>query len=446
MKYKISMVSLGCSKNLIDSEQMIGVLKGKDYEVTEDQSEADIIVVNTCGFIDKAKEESIETILEAAGQKETGNCKCIIVAGCLSERYREELLDEIPEVDGVLGTGNIVEIAEIVERSLNGERVSRFGDVDADYFEDSKRVITTPSYSAYIKISEGCDNFCTYCIIPKLRGKYRSRKMESVLEEAKLLAESGTKELILIAQDTSKYGIDLYGEYNLPKLLDELQKIEGIEWIRILYIYPETFTDELIDAMARNTKVANYVDLPIQHINDSVLKLMNRKTDKQSITALIEKLRNRIPDIVIRTTLIVGFPGEGESEFEELKEYVREIKFDRLGVFAYSQEEGTPAAKMSNQVDEDEKEKRQFEIMEIQKNISEEKSRANVGRIFDVLIEEKIEEGVYIGRTYMDSPEIDGLVYVHTGSELEIGNFEKVKVKDALEYDLIGDVWDELSE
>lgn len=445
MKHKISMVSLGCSKNLIDSEQMIGVLKGKDYEVTEDHSEADIIVVNTCGFIDKAKEESIDTILEAAEQKVHGKCKCLIVAGCLSERYREELLDEIPEVDGVLGTGNIVEIAEIVEKSLSGERVSKFGDVDADYFEDSKRVITTPSHSAYIKISEGCDNFCTYCIIPKLRGKYRSRKMESILDEARELAESGTKELILIAQDTSKYGMDLYGEYRLPELLDELEKLEGIEWIRILYIYPETFTDELVDAIARNSKVAKYVDIPIQHINDRVLKLMNRKTDKDSITALVEKLRSRVEGIVIRTTLIVGFPGEGEAEFRELKDYVAEMKFDRLGVFAYSQEEDTPAAKMADQVDEKVKEQRQLEVMKVQKDISEEKSRSNIGRKFRVLLEEKVEEGVYLGRTYMDSPEIDGLVYVHSDRELEIGDFQEVIVKDALEYDLIGDVVDELS-
>lgn len=445
MTYKISMVSLGCSKNLIDSEQMIGVLKGKDYEVTEDHSEADIIVVNTCGFIDKAKEESIDTILEAAEQKVHGKCKCLIVAGCLSERYREELLDEIPEVDGVLGTGNIVEIAEIVEKSLAGERISKFGDVDADYFEDSKRVITTPSHSAYIKISEGCDNLCTYCIIPKLRGKYRSRKIESILDEARELAESGTKELILIAQDTSKYGMDLYGDYRLPELLDEIQKLEGIEWIRILYIYPETFTDELVDAIARNSKVAKYVDIPIQHINDRVLKLMNRKTDKASITALVEKLRSKVEDIVIRTTLIVGFPGEGDAEFRELKDYVGEMKFDRLGVFAYSQEEDTPAAKMKDQVDEQVKEQRQLEVMKVQKDISEEKSRAKVGRKFRVLVEEKVEDGVYLGRTYMDSPEIDGLVYVHSDRELEIGEFQTVIVKDALEYDLIGDVADELS-
>lgn len=445
MTYKISMVSLGCSKNLIDSEQMIGVLKGKDYEVTEDHSEADIIVVNTCGFIDKAKEESIDTILEAAEQKAHGKCKCLIVAGCLSERYREELLDEIPEVDGVLGTGNIVEIAEIVEKSLAGERVSKFGDVDADYFEDSKRVISTPSHSAYIKISEGCDNLCTYCIIPKLRGKYRSRKIESILDEARGLAESGTKELILIAQDTSKYGMDLYGEYRLPELLDELQKLEGIEWIRILYIYPETFTDELVDAIARNSKVAKYVDIPIQHINDRVLKLMNRKTDKSSITALVEKLRSKVEGIVIRTTLIVGFPGEEEDEFRELKDYVGEMKFDRLGVFAYSQEEDTPAAKMKDQVDEEVKEQRQLEVMKVQKDISEEKSRSNIGRKFRVLIEEKVEDGVYLGRTYMDSPEIDGLVYVHSDRKLEIGEFQTVIVKDALEYDLIGDVADELS-
>lgn len=445
MKLKISVVSLGCSKNLIDSEQMIGVLKDKEYEVTEDQSDADIIVVNTCGFIDKAKEESIDVILEAAEYKKTGSCKCLIGAGCLSERYREELLDEIPEVDGVLGTGNIVEISDIIDEALKGNRVFKYGNVDNDYFEEAKRVITTPAHSAYIKISEGCDNFCTYCIIPKLRGKYRSRKVESIIEEAKLLAEAGTKELILIAQDTSKYGLDLYKDYKLPHLLDELQKIKGIKWIRMLYLYPETFTDELIFAIKRNDKVANYVDIPIQHINDSVLKRMNRKTNKQSITQLVNKLRKEIPDIVIRTTLIVGFPGETEEEFNELKQYVLDMKFDRLGVFSYSKEEDTPAAKMSGQVEESVKEKRQLEIMELQKEISLEKNKSKVNKVFEVLIEESVEKGVYIGRTYMDSPEIDGLVYVHTDKALEIGNFVKVAVKDSLEYDLIGDVVDEFS-
>lgn len=441
--YKISMVSLGCSKNLIDSELMMGILKDKEYEVTENCEEADIIIVNTCGFIDKAKEESINTILEVAEFKNSGRCKCIIVAGCLTERYREEILNELPEVDAILGTGNIEEIAEIVEKALEGERVAQFGDINTDYQENIDRTVTTPGYTSYIKISEGCDNHCTYCIIPKLRGKYRSRTMESVIEEAENLAENGTKEIILIAQDTSKYGIDIYGEFKLPELLDRLNEIEGLKWVRILYIYPETFTDELIAAMKRNEKVVHYVDIPIQHISDRILKLMNRDTDKASITALIKKLRKEIPDIAIRTTLIVGFPGETEEDFEELREYVIKTRFNRLGVFTYSREEDTPADRLPGHLDDEIKEQRQIEIMKEQEEISRELSAESIGKTYDVLIEEYVEDGLYIGRTYMDSPEIDGIVYVDSMNELEIGNFVKVKIKDALEYDLIGDVEDE---
>lgn len=441
--YKISMVSLGCSKNLIDSELMMGILKDKEYEVTENCEEADIIIVNTCGFIDKAKEESINTILEVAEFKNSGRCKCIIVAGCLTERYREEILNELPEVDAILGTGNIEEIAEIVEKALEGERVAQFGDINTDYQENIDRTVTTPGYTSYIKISEGCDNHCTYCIIPKLRGKYRSRTMESVIEEAENLAENGTKEIILIAQDTSKYGIDIYGEFKLPELLDRLNEIEGLKWVRILYIYPETFTDELIAAMKRNEKVVHYVDIPIQHISDRILKLMNRDTDKASITALIKKLRKEIPDIAIRTTLIVGFPGETEEDFEELREYVIKTRFNRLGVFTYSREEDTPADRLPGHLDDEIKEQRQIEIMKEQEEISKELSAESIGKTYDVLIEEYVEDGLYIGRTYMDSPEIDGIVYVDSMNELEIGNFVKVKIKDALEYDLIGDVEDE---
>lgn len=446
MRYNISVVSLGCSKNLIDSELMLGILKEREYNVTENLEEADIIIINTCGFIDKAKEESIDTILDAARYKEEGRCKSLIVAGCLTERYREELMDELPEVDGILGTGNIEEIADIIDKALGGERVSRFGSIDVDYSENVKRSVTTPGYTAYLKIAEGCDNYCTYCIIPKLRGKYRSRSMESIIDEAKELASGGTKELILIAQDTSKYGTDLYGDYKLPQLLDELNAIPGIEWIRILYIYPETFTDELIASMKRNDKVVKYVDIPIQHISDSILKKMNRQTDKQSITRLIDKLRSEIEGIAIRTTLIVGFPGETEEDFEELKAYVEAMRFNRLGVFAYSREEDTPADKLPGHIDQEVKEKRQVEIMKIQEQISKEIERSFVGKTYDVLIEEFVEDGLYIGRTYMDSPEIDGIVYVDSDSELEIGAFVKVKIRDSLEYDLIGDVEDELSE
>ncbi len=444
--YRISVVSLGCSKNLIDSELMMGILKEKEYEITEDYSEADIIIVNTCGFIDQAKEESINTILEVAEQKKHGKCKSLIVAGCLSERYRDDILNELPEVDGILGTGNIEEISEIIAKALSGERVASFGDIDCEYSEGIERDVMTPGHSAYIKISEGCDNLCTYCIIPKLRGKYRSRKMESILDEANKLAEAGTKEIILIAQDTSKYGIDLYDEYKLPELLDRLNEIDGIKWVRILYIYPETFTDELISAIKRNDKVVHYVDIPIQHISNNILKLMNRDTNKESITELITKLRREIDDIVIRTTLIVGFPGETESDFNELKNYVEDVKFDRLGVFAYSREEDTPADKLPNHIDDELKEERRIEIMKIQEGVSKEKCSNRIGSTMEVLIEEYVEDGLYTGRTYMDSPEIDGIVYVDSDRELEIGNIVKVEIRDALEYDLIGDVLNESSE
>ncbi|MDO5707484.1 MAG: 30S ribosomal protein S12 methylthiotransferase RimO [Andreesenia angusta] len=443
--YRISMVSLGCSKNLIDSELMMGILKNKEYEIIEDCSKADIIIINTCGFIDKAKEESINTILELSEFKDSGNCKCLIVSGCLTQRYKEEILDELPEVDAILGTGNIQEISEIVEEALEGNRVAKFGDINTDYQEDIKREIITPMYSSYIKISEGCDNHCTYCIIPKLRGKYRSRTMDSIITEAKNLVENGTKEIILIAQDTSKYGIDLYGEFKLPELLDELNKIDGLEWIRILYIYPETFTDELILSMKRNEKVLHYVDIPIQHISDRILKLMNRDTDRKSINELINKLRKEIPDIIIRTTLIVGFPGETEKDFDILKDFISEIKFDRLGVFTYSKEENTAAARLPNHISDEVKEERRVELMKIQEGISSRLCKKSIGNKYDVLIEEYLEDGLYIGRTYMDSPEIDGIVYVDSDRELNIGDLLKVKIKDGLEYDLIGDVFYEFS-
>ena len=444
--YKISVVSLGCSKNLIDSELMMGVLKDKEYTITEKHEEAEIIIINTCGFIDKAKEESINTILEIAEYKKHGKCKCIIVGGCLTERYRDDILTELPEVDAILGTGNIEEISSIVSRALEGERVSAFGNINCDYSEEINRTLTTPEYTAYIKIAEGCDNFCTYCIIPKLRGKYRSRKMESILEEARLLVDNGTKEIILIAQDTSKYGIDLYGKYVLPELLDELNKLEGLEWIRVLYIYPETFTDELIGSFKRNDKVVKYVDIPIQHISNRILKLMNRDTDRESITKLITKLRKEIDGIVIRTTLIVGFPGETEEDFNELKDYIKDIKFERLGAFAYSREEDTPADKLPNHIEDELKEKRQVEIMKIQEELSKEKCKQFIGKKMDVLIEEYVEDNLYIGRTYMDSPEIDGIVYVDSEGSLNEGEFVKVIIRDALEYDLIGDVANESSE
>jgi len=445
MNYNIAVISLGCSKNLIDSELMMGVLLKNNFNLIEDVEEAEIVIVNTCGFIDSAKEESINTILEVAELKKTGKCKFLIVSGCLGERYKEELLLELHEVDAIVGTGNIYEIADILNESFHGEKIIYTGNIDNQYDEDISRVITTPKYTSYIKIAEGCDNYCTYCIIPKLRGKYRSRRMEAIIDETKLLVDNGTKEIILIAQDTSKYGIDIYGKYMLPQLLDELNNIKGLEWIRLLYIYPETFSDDLIRSIKNNNKVTKYVDIPIQHINDRILKRMNRKTTKSMITTLVDKLRTEIPDIIIRTTIIVGFPGETNDEYEELLNYVDEMKFDRLGVFTYSKEDDTPAALLDNQIDENTKNYRKNVIMEKQQIISYEKNKKKVGSIFKVLIEEKINESSYIGRTYMDSPEIDGSIYVNSKSNLEIGTFVNVKVDSCLEYDLIGAVIDESS-
>ncbi len=443
MNKKISIISLGCSKNAVDSDQMISILRDNNFILTKDEREADIVVVNTCGFIESAKEESINTIIEIGENKKYGNCEILLVAGCLGERYKEDLMEELPEIDGILGTGNINEIVDVVNLLLEGEKTVRTGEINRDYDESIKRSLVKDEYTSYIKIAEGCDNLCTYCIIPKLRGEYRSRKMDTIIEEAKDLVENGTKEIVLIAQDTTKYGIDLYDEYKLPELLDELNKIDDLEWVRILYLYPDTFDNSLIESIKRNEKVTNYVDIPIQHINNNVLKRMNRSTSKESITKLVNKLRNEIPDIVIRTTLIVGFPGETEEEFNELYDYVEETKFDRLGAFTYSKEEDTPAALLDGQIDEDVKLKRQEQIMKLQQEISFNLSREKIGNKYDVLIEEKIEDGVYIGRTYMDSPEIDGIVYVHSDIDLEDGSFVKVEISDSLEYDLMGEIIDE---
>lgn len=446
MSYNISIISLGCSKNLIDSELMMGILSKNKFILTEKAETADIIIVNTCGFIDSAKEESIDTILEVAQFKKTGNCKVLIVAGCLGERYKNELLNELPEVDGVVGTGNIYEIVDIINDSFKGHRTIRTGSIDIEYNENFSRIISTPKHTAYIKIAEGCDNYCTYCIIPKLRGKYRSRYLDSIVEEAKFLSDNGTKEIILIAQDTSKYGIDIHGKYMLPKLLDELNKIDGLEWIRLLYLYPETFTDELISSIKNNEKVVKYVDIPIQHINDRILKRMNRKTTKNMITGLVNKLRNEIPNIIIRTTIIVGFPGETDEEFNELCSYIEEMKFNRLGVFTYSKEEDTPAALLDNQITEHVKENRQKIIMEKQKIISYTENKQKIGSNYKILVEEKVNDNSYIGRTYMDSPEIDGAVYIDSKESLKIGTFYNVKITDCLEYDLMGEIINEFSE
>ncbi|RKD34493.1 30S ribosomal protein S12 methylthiotransferase RimO [Thermohalobacter berrensis] len=447
MDKNVAIISLGCSKNLVDSEIIMGILNKNGYTLTNDASEANIIVVNTCGFIDSAKEESIDTIIEVGEYKKNGKCKFLIVCGCLGERYKDELIKEMPEIDAVIGTGNITEIIKVINELSNQKKIIKVGQTNYLPNENEPRIISTQKPTAYVKIAEGCDNFCTYCIIPKLRGRYRSRKIESIEKEVKELARQGIKEIILIAQDTTRYGIDIYDEYRLPELLDRLNKIEEIEWIRVLYMYPDAFTDELIESIRENEKVVNYVDIPIQHINNNILKRMNRRATKEDILKLINKLRDNIPNIIIRTTLIVGFPGETEEDFNELYDFIKDKEFDRLGVFTYSKEEGTPAAKFKDQIEESIKKERQNKIMEIQRKISYEKNLQKLDKQYKVLLEEKIEDdNVYVGRTYMDVPEIDGVVYVHSDKDLELGTFINVKIVDALEYDLIGEIIDEFSQ
>ena len=436
---KISVITLGCSKNEIDSELMISILKDNNCSVAASLDEAEIIIVNTCGFIDKAKEESIETIWEMTKYKTEGNCKYLILAGCLAERYSQELMDEILDIDAIIGTGNIKEISSIIRKlEIEKTRIKKTGNIDTDYLEEVTRI--NFNTTEYVRISEGCDNFCTYCIIPKLRGKHRSRKIEDIVKEVENLSNNGTKEIILIGQNTSDYGIDLYGEYSLYKLLDKLNKINDISWIRILYLYPDNFNDKLIQSMKNNEKVVKYVDIPLQHINNNVLKRMNRKTCKEDIISLISKLRHEIPDIVIRTTFIVGFPGETEEEFNELYNFIENIKFDRLGVFTYSKEEDTPAYGLPNQIADEIKEIRKDKIMTLQQSISEDIMVNKIDKIFNVLVEEVSEKDLYIGRTYMDSPDIDGVVYVNSARNIELGDFVKVRITDSLEYDLIGEV------
>lgn len=442
-KKSVYVVTLGCSKNEVDSELMISALDRKRYMPADDIYDANIIIVNTCGFIQSAKEESIETIWEITKYKTEGNCEYLILAGCLAQRYSKELMKEIDDVDAIIGTGNINSLNDILDNFDKEEKIIKIDNMDSPYLEDVNRLNSTNNSFAYVRISEGCDNFCTYCIIPKLRGKHRSRKMEDIVREVKHLAENGVSEIILIAQNTSDYGIDIYGEYVLYKLLDELNKIQDIKWIRILYLYPDNFSDALIKSIRENEKVVKYVDIPLQHINDNVLKKMNRRTNKKDISNLINKLRKEIPEIVIRTTFIVGFPGESEEDFDELYNFVYHTKFDKLGVFPYSREEDTPAFSLANQIDADIKLKRADKIMELQREISEDIMSNKVGNIHEVLIEEISGDSHHVGRTYMDSPEIDGVVYINTEEELQIGDFVKVKVTDYLEYDLIGELIDE---
>lgn len=432
----VKIVTLGCSKNEVDSSCMMSILDKNRYSVENDPQKADIIIVNTCGFIDAAKEESIDTILQMAKYKETGSCKKMILSGCLAQRYPEELLKEIPEADGIIGTGNINQINDILDRSIDGERVIKVDNINSPYLEGIKK--EKVNITEYVKISEGCNNNCSYCIIPKLRGKNRSRRIEDIYEEVSYLAKNGAREIILIAQNTTDYGIDLYGRYSLSKLIKEISKINDIKWIRVLYLYPDHFTDELISEFINNDKLVKYVDIPLQHYSDHVLKLMDRHTDKEHIKNLIEKLR-KIKGLVIRTTFIVGFPGESEEDFNILREFINTYKFDKLGVFTYSREESTKANNLNEQIDEDVKEYRRDIIMEDQLKISERLLEDKIGQVLQVLIEEKIEDNLYAGRSYLDSPDIDGVIYVNSYKNLSMNSFINVKVTSSMEYDLIGD-------
>lgn len=444
MKGTVAFTSLGCDKNRVDSEVMLGLLQERGYQAVADEAEADIIVVNTCCFIRDALEESIETILEMAKYKIEGKCKGLIVAGCLGQRYEAEFFNEIPEVDAILGTAAYEEIADAADRILNGEHAFKcLEDINQPMKDDNGklRVLSTAPYFAYLKISEGCDNHCTYCVIPQMRGRHRSRTMDSLVEEAELLAGQGVKELVIVAQDTSIYGRDLYGEPKLHELLEKLSEVEGIRWIRLLYCYPETLTDATIAVMAQNEKICHYIDMPIQHGCDTVLKRMGRKSSQQLIRDVVGKLRAAMPDIAIRTTLIVGFPGETEEEFAALCRFVEEMRFDRLGVFSYSQEEGTPAAQMPDQIPEEAKEERCAIVMEIQKGIAAALCAQEIGKTVEVLVEGRLpEEAVYCGRTRRDAPDIDGMVFFRAEEEAYSGDFVSVHIREAGDYDLMGDV------
>lgn len=438
---KILFISLGCDKNLVDTEVMLGLLASRGYGMTDDETQADVIVINTCCFIHDAKEESIQNILEMAEYKKQGRIKALIVTGCLAQRYRQEIIDEIPEVDEVLGTTAYDKILDAVDAALAGEHEVILSELDALPLPDTKRLVTTGGHFAYLKIAEGCDKHCTYCIIPKIRGNFRSVPMEHLLKEAQELADQGVKELILVAQETTLYGKDLYGKKSLHVLLKELCKIPGIRWIRILYCYPEEITDELIQVMKEEPKICHYLDLPIQHANDTILGRMGRRTSKQELVDIIGKLRSEIPDICLRTTLITGFPGETKEQHEELMKFVDEMEFDRLGVFTYSPEEDTPAAEMPDQIDEEVKLDRQAELMELQQEIAFDNAEDMVGREVLVMIEGKVaDENAYVGRTYRDAPNVDGLIFINTDEELLSGDFAKVKVTGAVDYDLIGEL------
>lgn len=439
-KINVGMITLGCDKNRVDAELMLGVLPESEYEIVSDADQADVIIVNTCGFIDSAKQESIDTILELAEKKETGHCMALIASGCLAQRYSSELLSEIPELDAVVGVGNYMEIGTIIKQITNNKlRVNKADNINYDIDFKGRRVLTTPQYTAYLKIAEGCSNNCSYCIIPKLRGKYRSRSMENILDEVNGLAQDGTKEIILVAQDITKYGVDLYGGRKmLPDLLKSISKVPGIEWIRLLYCYPEDIDERLINEIAENEKICKYIDIPLQHINDTILKRMRRASTSAGVKKLIRTLREKVPGVVIRTSLIVGFPGESDEQFNELYNFLKEYRLDRVGIFEYSQEEGTDAASMPLQVDEKIKGLRQKKLASLQRGISREKNKEKIGNNMKVLIEGVRDDGTSYGRTYADAPDIDGMVYIKT--PCSIGEFVNVRITGALDYDLIGDV------
>ena len=437
---KIYFESLGCDKNLVDSEQMLGILRDNSYEITNDELEADIAVVNTCCFINDAKEESIMTALRLAQLKENGELKLLVLCGCLAQRYQDEIFKEIPEVDVVIGTTAYEEIISAINKALEGDRCLKIKELSYLPLDTADRMITTTGFTSYLKIAEGCDKHCTYCIIPSLRGKYRSVPMERLISQAKYLANNGTKELILVAQETTLYGKDIYGKKELPRLLRELSKIDGIHWIRILYCYPEEIDDELINEIKNNDKVVNYLDIPIQHANDKVLKRMGRRTSRQDLVDIIGKLRQEIPNIVLRTTLITGFPGEGEEEFEDLLDFVYDMNFDRLGVFTYSCEEDTPAARFEDQVDEEVKQERKDQIMEMQQDIAFDNANDMIGKELEVIIEGYMADGdVYVARSYMDAPDIDGMVFVKADKMIVSGSFVTVKIVNSEGYDLLGE-------
>lgn len=441
-------VSLGCDKNLVDSEEMLGALADRGFTVTDDENKADVIVVNTCSFIHDAMDESVQTLLEMSEYKKKGTCKALLVTGCLAQRFKDDIMEELPEVDAVFGTNSTDQLIPILDRVLAGEKVSEFAPLTGLPRNTGRRMLTTGGHYAYLKIAEGCDKHCTYCVIPSLRGGYRSVPMEQLLEDAKNLVEQGVQELILVAQETTLYGTDLYGKKSLHLLLNELCKIEDLVWIRVLYCYPEEIYPELIDTMKKQPKICHYLDLPIQHASDSILKRMGRKTTKNDLVELIGKLRTAMPDIVLRTTLITGFPGETEEDHHEVLDFIDEMEFDRLGVFTYSREDGTPAAAMPDQIDEEIKAARRDRIMELQQEISLDKGESRVGSVMDVVIEGKVaDEDAYIARSYADAPGVDGYVFIeNVTADLMSGTFVKVLIKAAMEYDLIGELYDDEDE